>query len=158
MVYDKYMIYAENKKAYYDYEILEKFEAGIELKGYEAKAITSGKVSLLDAYGIIRNNEVFIVNLNIPPYQPKNIRENYDPQRTRRLLMKKSEIQSLIGKMQTLTLIQLKIYNKKSKIKIELGLARRKKKKDKREKIKKEEDLRKIRKIQGGASFDENLF
>jgi len=158
MVYDKYMIYAENKKAYYDYEILEKFEAGIELKGYEAKAITSGKVSLLDAYGIIRNNEVFIVNLNIPPYQPKNIRENYDPQRTRRLLMKKSEIQSLIGKMQTLTLIPLKIYNKKSKIKIELGLARRKKKKDKREKIKKEEDLRKIRKIQGGASFDENLF
>lgn len=158
MVYDKYMIYAENKKAYYDYEILEKFEAGIELKGYEAKAITSGKVSLLDAYGIIRNNEVFIVNLNIPPYQPKNIRENYDPQRTRRLLMKKSEIQSLIGKTQTLTLIPLKIYNKKSKIKIELGLARRKKKKDKREKIKKEEDLRKIRKIQGGASFDENLF
>jgi len=152
------MIYAENKKAYYDYEILEKFEAGIELKGYEAKAITSGKVSLSDAYGIIRNNEVFIVNLNISPYQPKNIRENYNPQRTRKLLMKKREIKYLIGKTQVLTLIPLKIYNKKSKIKIELALARKKRKRDKREKIKREEDLRKIKKIKGGASFDGSLF
>jgi len=152
------MIYTENKKVYYDYEVLETFEVGIELKGYEAKAITSGKLDIKDAYVVIKGGEIFIVNMEIPPYQPKNIYENYDPKRTRRLLMKKKEIAQLAGKTKGLTIVPIKVYNKKSKIKLEIALVKPKKKKDKREEIKKREDLRNLKKINGGASFDEVYF
>lgn len=141
------MIYTENKRAYFDYEILEKFEAGIELKGAEAKSITSGKVNISGAYCVLKNGEIFIINMDIPPYQQKNTPSSYDPKRDRRLLLKKSEIKYLEGKPKSLTIIPIKLYNKKSKIKVEIALAKARKKKDKRELIKKREDLKEIKKF-----------
>lgn len=135
-------IFAENKKAYYDYEILEKFEAGLVLVGQEVKSIKNGLVNIKGSYVIIDpKNEVFLIGANIPPYQPKNAPKNYDPNRSRKLLLKKSEINYLTGKTRQkgLTLIPLKIYTKNGKIKIEFAIAKGKKKYDKRESIKKRE-------------------
>ena len=136
-----------NKKAYFDYEILETYEAGIELKGFEVKAIKSGKVSLTGSYVLIKNEEAWLVNAEVPPYQIKNIAENYDPKRNRRLLLNKSEIKELQGKVQqaNLTIVPLKLYNKSGKIKLEIGLGRGKKKADKREVIRKRETTREMR-------------
>lgn len=142
-------IITENKRAYFDYNILEKYEAGIELKGFEVKAIKSGRINLAGAYVIIRNNEAWLLNADIPPYQPKNTPADYDSKRSRRLLLKKSEISNLIGKTQEkgLTLVPLKVYTKgrQQRIKIEIGLAKSRKKYDKRELIKKREWERKSR-------------
>ncbi len=140
-------IIQKNKKAYFDYKILEKFEAGISLTGNEVKSIRLGKISLKGSYVVIKNEEAFLINCNIPPYQPANAPENHDPERTRRLLLRKKEIRYLIGKTKQkgLTLVPLRVYNKKGKIKIEIGLVKGKKKPDKREKIKKREQEREIR-------------
>ena len=134
-------VFAKNKRAYFDYEILEKYEAGIELLGFEVKAIKTGHLSLKGSFAVIKNMEVFLINAYIPPYQPNNTPKDYDPLRTRKLLFKKSEIKSLIGKQKQrgLTLVPLRVYNRRGKIKIEIGLAKSKKKIDKREKIKKRE-------------------
>jgi len=134
-------VFAKNKRAYFDYEILERYEAGIELFGFEVKAVKTGHISLKGAFVIIKDGEAFLVNATIPPYQPNNTPKDYDPSRTRKLLLKKSEIKSLIGKQKQkgLTLVPLKAYNKRGKIKIEIGLAKAKKKFDKREKIKERE-------------------
>ncbi|MEW6617427.1 MAG: SsrA-binding protein SmpB [Patescibacteria group bacterium] len=142
-------IFSLNKRAGFDYEILETFEAGIELKGFEVKSIASGRVSTVGSYAIVRGNEVWVVNLDIPPYQPQNTPEGYDPKRTRKLLLHKKEIEHLIGrtKEKGLTIVPIKMYNKNSKIKIELGLGRSKKKYDKREVIKKRETEREIRRL-----------
>jgi len=139
-------IFSVNKRALFDYDIIEKFEAGIELKGFEVKAITTGHVNISGAYAIIRNQEVWLLNLDIPPYQPKNTPPSYNPKRTRRLLLKRNEIKNLIGKTKekNLTLIAIKLYNKNNKVKLELGLARSRKKYDKRELIKKRETEREI--------------
>ncbi|MDI6717854.1 MAG: SsrA-binding protein SmpB [Patescibacteria group bacterium] len=149
------MTLSENKKAYFDYEILERFEAGIELTGQEVKSIRAGRINLSGSFIVIRNEEVWLLNVDIPPYQPKNAPENYDSKRTRRLLLKKQEIKHLIGKMQekTLTLIPLRVYTKSGlkeppygrKIKIEIGLARSRRKADKRESIRKRDINREIR-------------
>lgn len=141
-------IYSENKKAYFNYEILEKFEAGLELSGHEVKAIKTGKANLTGAYAIIRNHEVWLLGAQIQPYQINNIPEGHDLTRTRKLFLKTSEIKYLISKLRTdrLTLIPLKLYNKRNLIKIELGLGRSKKKADKREVIKKRETDREIQK------------
>lgn len=138
---------SENRKAYFNYEILETFEAGIELKGYEVKAVKSGKVSLTGSFATIKDNQIWLTNADISPYQPNNTPPDYEPTRSRRLLLKKDEIKYLIGKMHSdkLTLIPLKLYNKRSRIKVELGLARGKKKYEKRETIKKRETAREIR-------------
>jgi len=140
-------IFSVNKRAGFDYEILETFEAGMELKGFEVKSIASGRVNTTGSYAIIRGGEAWIVNLDIPPYQPQNTPEGYDPKRTRKLLLQKKEIEHLIGrtKEKGLTIVPMKMYNKNSKIKIELGLGRSKKKYDKREVIKKRETEREIR-------------
>lgn len=132
-------ILSENKKAYFDYEILEKFEAGISLFGQEVKSLKTRATNLAGTYVIIKNEEVFWVGANIQPYQPRNIGANYNPQRDRKLLLKKSEIKYLIGKSKQggLTLIPLRLYTKDSKIKLEFGVAKRKKKIDKREILKK---------------------
>lgn len=131
-------IISKNKKSYHDYEILEKYEAGIVLTGAEIKAIRAGKVSLKGAYAKILggdakrpNEELFVVNLHISIEK--------DPERTRKLLMHKQEIRKLIGKTQIkgLALVPTQIYLKKGKAKIELALARGKKIYDKRETIKK---------------------
>lgn len=141
------MILAQNKKAFFDYEILEKFEAGIVLIGQEVKAIKSGRISLRGAYVILKGNEVFLIGCHIPAYQPKNAPPDYNPERTRKLLLKKSEIKSLIGKskLKGLTLMPLKVYTKKSRIKVEVGLGKGKRKADKRELIRKREMEREIK-------------
>ncbi|MDD3491482.1 MAG: SsrA-binding protein SmpB [Candidatus Pacebacteria bacterium] len=141
-----------NKKAAFDYEILEKFEAGIVLSGTEIKAIKSGKANLAGSFAIIRNNEIFLLNLSIPPYQPKNVSASYQPDKTRKLLLHKKQIASLSGqlKQKNLTLIPLRMYNKHGLIKVELALAKGKKKFDKRESIKKRETQRKIDRAKRG--------
>lgn len=135
-----------NRKARYDYEILETWEAGLALKGFEVKAIKTGHISLVGAYAVIKNEEAFLLNANIPAYQNANTPQDYDPIRSRKLLLNKSEIKSLIGKTQQkgLTLIALRVYTKRGRIKLEIGLARGKKKYDRREDIKKREAAREI--------------
>ena len=137
---------SENKKAYFNYEILEKFEAGMVLIGQEVKSIKSGRINLAGAYVILRNEEVYLINANIPPYQPKNLPQEYDPMRPRKLLLKKSEIKYLVGKSgeHHLTLIPLRVYTKKGKIKLEFATARGKRKADKKDLIKKREIKREI--------------
>lgn len=142
-------VIAQNKRARFDYEILGTFEAGLELKGFEVKSIVNGRVNIAGAYTIIKNNEAWLLNADISPYQPKNMPPDYDPKRARRLLLKKQEIQYLIGKIQekNLTLMPLKIYFKNGKIKIEIGIGKSRKKANKREVIKKREVEREIRRI-----------
>jgi SsrA-binding protein len=132
-------ILAENKKAYFDYEVLEKFEAGLALLGQEVKSLRTRHVNLAGSYVVLRNQELFWIGANISPYQPKNSPANYNPERDRKLLLRKEEIKALLGrtKEKGLTLIPLKVYTKNAKIKLEFGLARGKRKADKREAIKK---------------------
>jgi len=146
-------VLATNKKAYFDYQILEKFEAGIFLIGQEVKSIKSGRISLKGSYVVLKESikgktpEVFLIGSDIPPYQPKNAPPDYDSQRSRKLLLKKQEIKYLIGKSKQkgLTMIPLKVYTKRGKIKIEFALVKGKKRADKRELIKKREIEREIR-------------
>lgn len=137
---------AENKKAYYEYEILEKFEAGIVLNGQEVKSIKLGRAILRGSFVIIKNQEVQLLSAKVPPYQPKNAPHDYNPERTRVLLLKKHEIKRLIGKssQKGLTLVPLRMYNKQGKIKAEIALVKNKAKPDKREKIKKRDIQREI--------------
>jgi len=132
-------VLSENKKAYFNYIILEKIEAGLALIGQEVKSIKTGRINLAGSYVSLNNNELFLVGAHIPPYQPKNSPPDYLPERPRKLLLKKSEIKYLIGKTKEkgLTLVPLKVYTKKAKIKLEFGVAKGKKKADKRETIKK---------------------
>ena len=132
---------SENKKAYFNYRILEKFEAGISLIGQEVKSIKTRGTNLAGSYVIIKDDEAFWIGAKIPPYQPKNAPADYNSERSRKLLLKKSEIRYLIGKsMQAgLTLLPLKLYTKQGKIKLEFGIAKGLKKVDKRELIKKRE-------------------
>ena len=137
----------ENKKAYFNYQILEKLEAGISLIGQEVKSIKSGRISLAGSYVVLKSPiksgrpEVFLIGANVPPFQPKNTPPDYNPERSRKLLLNKSEIKSLIGKVKQkgLTLVPLRVYTKRGKIKLEFGVAKGKKKIDKRELIKKRE-------------------
>ncbi len=149
------MVITINKRAYFDYEILETYEAGIELKGFEVKSIKTGRMNLAGSYAIIRDNQIWLLNTDVPAYQPKNAPEDYDSKRTRRLLLTKSEIKNLIGKIHEkgLTLTPLKVYTKGKSgiIKIEIGLAKSRKKSDKREFVKKKEDRREMRKVKLGA-------
>ena len=146
------MALIKNKKAYFNYEILEKFEAGIKLLGFEVKSIKQGHGSLRGAYAIIKESEIFLVNAYIPPYQPANAPKDHDPYRERRLLLNKKEIARLVGfeKQKGLTIVPLSMYNKRGKIKVEIAVARGKKKHDKREVIKKRDMEREIgRKLKG---------
>jgi SsrA-binding protein len=139
-------IFAENKKAYFKYKILEKIEAGIALIGQEVKSIKLGRINLTGSYVVVKNEEIYLIGCNVPAYQPKNAPKDYNSERSRKLLLKKSEIKQLIGKTQQkgLTLIPLKVYAKKGIIKIEFGIAKVLKKVDKREKIKKKDSERTI--------------
>ena len=135
-----------NRKANYDYEIVETLEAGIVLKGTEIKSIRDGKANLKDSYAIVKNNECFLLNMHISHYKEGNI-FNHDETRTRKLLLHKKEILKLNNKitLDGFTLIPLKLYFKGNKAKILLGIAKGKKNYDKREAIKKrdiERDLR----------------
>jgi len=141
---------AINRSARRDYEILETFEAGMELKGFEVKAIKTGHINLAGSFVVIKKNEAWLLNANIPPYQPANTPEDYDPQRTRKLLLSAAEIKSLMGrtKEKNLTLVPLRVYNKGRLLKMEIGLGRGKKRADKREDIKKREWSRLRRKVE----------
>lgn len=138
-----------NKRARFDYEILEIYEAGIELKGFEVKSVKNGRVGIAGAYAVIKNNEAWLINADIPPYQPKNAPGDYDPKRTRRLLLRKEEIKALLGRTREkgLTLTPLKVYIKKGRVKLEIGLAKSRKKTDKRQIIHKREAEQKIRTV-----------
>ncbi len=131
----------KNKKAFFDYEILEKYEAGIELKGTEVKSLRDGKANLRDSFVRIENDEAFLFNTYIAPYTHGNL-FNHEPTRRRKLLLHKKEIKRLIGKSQEkgLTIIPLKIYfNKRGKAKVQIALAKGKKLYDKRETIKRKD-------------------
>lgn len=129
-----------NKKAYFDYEILETYEAGIVLTGTEIKSIRLSNVNLKDSYAHVKNNEVFLLNMHISEYKEGNI-FNHNETRTRKLLLHKKEIFKIRDKiaLDGLTLVPLKLYFKGSHVKILLGLARGKKMYDKRESIKKKD-------------------
>lgn len=135
-----------NRKIKRDYKILETLEAGIELKGYEVKAVKTGKLNLAGSFVIIKDNQVWLTNAEIAPYQPANTPHNYDPLRTRRLLLSAKEIKKIIGKIkeQHLTIVPIKVYTKGDLIKVEIGLAKGKKEVDKREEIKRRDLEREI--------------
>jgi len=137
----------ENKKASFDYEILEKFQAGIELSGSEVKSLRLKRGSLLGARVLIRGMEAYIVNMEIPPYQIGNSGENYDDRRNRRLLLYKKELEKLGGITGTkgLTIIPISVYNIGRYLKVGIAVVRGKKKFDKRESIKKRDTDREIR-------------
>ncbi len=127
-------IIAENRKAYHDYFIDERYECGIVLSGTEVKSLRAGKINLRDSYVMVKNGEIFLIGVNISPYDHGN-RFNLDPMRTRKLLMHKKEIIRLFSKVKLdgLTLVPTKCYFKDGRVKFEIGLARGKKNYDKRD-------------------------
>ncbi|MBU1292345.1 SsrA-binding protein SmpB [Patescibacteria group bacterium] len=135
-----------NRRAKYDYTILEKFEAGLVLAGHEAKAIKKGHMSLKGSYVTIKDKEAWLINSLVSLYQPKNTPEDYEPTRSRKLLLHKKEIKSLISKKKQkgLTLVPLRVYTKHNRVKLEFALGQGKGKIDKREKIKQRETKRSI--------------
>ena len=139
-------VFATNKKAFHNYFIMEKYEAGIALLGTEVKAIREGRLNLKDSYALVQGGEAFLFNCHISPYSHGN-RENHEPTRTRKLLLHQKEIKKLIGKTQEkgLTLVPLRVNLKRGKIKIELGVARGKKLIDKRETERRKEADREAR-------------
>jgi len=125
---------AVNRQAFYNYDIIEKFEAGIVLTGTEIKPARDGKVNLKDAYGFVKTGEIWLLNCHISPYSHGNY-ANHDPLRTRKLLLKRSEINRLVGRTteRGLTLVPLRMYLKEGRLKCELALAKGRKLHDKRE-------------------------
>ena len=138
---------SENRRARFDYEIAKTFEAGIELIGPEVKSAKGGYFQIVGSRALIRGGEAWLVNSHIPPYQPKNMPEGYEEDRSRRLLLTKEEIKELTGNLQEKgnALIALRAYLKHGFIKIELGIGRGRKKSDKREVIKKRAHNREMR-------------
>jgi len=139
-------IFSENKKALFDYEVLEKFEAGLVLFGQEVKSIKTGHINLSGAFVTIRAEEPYLIGVKVPPYQPNNAGSDYNQEREKKLLLNKKEINYLMGKtkMKGFSLIPLKIYEKGGRIKLEFGLAKGKKKYDKKDKIKKRDVEREV--------------
>ena len=138
------MVFIQNPDAFRNYEILEKFVAGIKLKGFEVKSLLSGNGSLKGSYVSPEKNELYLKNFYLPPYQEKNTPKNYEPRRPRKLLLKRREIDYLIDKIKEpgKTLIPLKIFNQKRLLKVEIALVKGLKKYEKRDKIKKREFAR----------------
>ena len=130
----KLKILSDNRKASHNYHLMDRFEAGLVLTGTEVKAARDGNVQLKDSYGEVLNHEAWLVNAHFSPYSHGN-RENHDPTRARKLLLHHQEIRKLIGKTQEkgLTLIPLRVYLTRGRVKVELGVARGKKDYDKRE-------------------------
>jgi SsrA-binding protein len=136
---------ARNRRARHEYHILETWEAGLALTGTEVKSLRNGKANLTDAFGVVKDGEVYLLNLHIAPYEQGNI-FNHEPTRTRKLLLHRREIRRLIGSVerQGLTLVPLELYFKRGKAKIALALGRGKKQHDKRDDEKRREDERDI--------------
>ncbi len=136
-----------NKKAHFNYEILDTYVAGIELFGFEVKSLKKSHGSLEGSHVTIRGSEAYIIDMFIPPYQPANTPKDYDPRRNRRLLLNKKEILNL-GKIEGtkgLTIVPLSVYNKGKKVKLDIAAAKGKKKFDKRESVKKRDVERETR-------------
>ncbi len=128
-----------NRKASFNYEILETYTAGIELFGFEVKSIKKSQGSLEGAHVTFRGNEAYLIGMFVPPFQPNNTPKNYDPKRNRKLLLKRDEIEKL-GKIEStkgLTIVPLSVYNKGGLVKLDIAEVRGKKKFDKRETLKK---------------------
>lgn len=136
-----------NRKARYDYTILDTYECGIVLKGTEIKSIRGGQCNLKDSYGIVRNNEVFLLNMFISKYKEASI-FNENETRTRKLLLHKNQIKKIDGdiKLKGVTLVPLRVYFKGPKVKVELGVCKGKKTFDKRESIKERDLTRELNK------------
>ena len=141
--------YIRNKKATFNYEILERFEAGIVLAGYEVKAIRNGKASLVGAYVVLRDGEAYLKGATISFYQEANTPKTYNPERERKLLLSRKELSHLEKELNTagLTIVPISLYNNRGKIKLEIALVRGKKKADKREALKKRDTKRAIDRI-----------
>ena len=141
-------VVAQNKKAYHDYFIEETYEAGIVLQGTEIKSIRGGRVNLKDSYARIHNGEMFLYSMHVSPYEQGN-RYNHDPLRTRKLLLHKKQINTLIGETKEAgyALVPLKVYLKNGFAKVLIGLAKGKKKYDKREDLKQKEAKREIERV-----------
>ena len=137
----------EHKKARLNFEILEEFEAGIELLGHEGKSLRGGHGKLEGSHIVVRGGEAYIVGMGVPPYQPKNTAKEYDPERTRRLLLTQKELAQLseAESQKGLTLVPLSVYNKKQKLKVRVAIARGRKKYDKRDVLKKRDTEREMR-------------
>jgi SsrA-binding protein len=144
-------IIATNRRARHEYHILENFECGLVLHGYEVKSIREGRVNIQDAHGSVRGDEAFVENMHISPYSHGDQRV-IDPLRTRKLLLKRKEIDYLLGKTREkgLTLVPLKLYLKGPRVKLEVGLARGKKLYDKREDIARRDAERDIERAMRG--------
>ncbi|HVT75061.1 MAG TPA: SsrA-binding protein SmpB [Candidatus Paceibacterota bacterium] len=146
------MALADNKKVFFDYEVLDEYEAGIELLGLEVKSLRKHGAVMDGAYVTIRGGEAYILQMSIPPYQPANTPADYDPLRIRRLILNKAEIRELAdtesGK--GLTIVPIRVYNKGPKIKVAVAVVRGKKKFDKRASIQKRETDRDIRRTLKG--------
>ena len=138
---------AENRRARFDYEILETYEAGIELRGYEAKSVREGRMNLQGSYAIIRGGTCWLLNTDIPAHQPKNAPKEYNSTRTRRLLLTAREIAELSGRLNEkgLSLIPLEVHEKRRLMKLSLGIGRSRKKADRREFLKKRSAIREMR-------------
>ena len=136
---------ATNRRARYKFEFVETMEAGIELLGSEVKSLRDGKAQLADSYAVVQDGEVWLRNLHISPYQPAST-QNHDPERTRKLLLKRAEIERLIGKTQQrgLTLVPSRIYFKGAHAKVELALARGKEGRDRRREISERDTRREV--------------
>ncbi|MBD2253107.1 SsrA-binding protein SmpB [Nostoc parmelioides] len=143
---ESYKVITDNRQARYLYEILETFEAGIQLTGTEVKSIRAGKVNLQDGYALLRDGEVWLINAHISPYNASGQYFNHEPRRTRKLLLHRQEIRKLIGKVeqQGLTLVPLKMYLKRGWVKVSIALGKGKKLHDKRESLKRRQDQRDI--------------
>lgn len=135
-----------HRRATFDFDILETFEAGISLLGTEVKSIRNGQGKLEGGHVIVRGNEAFLIGASIPPYQKANAPQDYDAERPRKLLLTQKEIRHLEEKSekQGLTVVPIKLYNKKHNLKLEIGVARGKKKTDKRQSIKERDTKRDI--------------
>lgn len=142
---DEFKVLATNRKAFHDYFVEETYEAGIVLTGTEIKSVRSGAVNLRDAYAQVRSGELWLENVHISPYEAGN-RFNVDPYRTRKLLMHRREINRLMGRAQEkgLTIVPLRVYLKKNRVKIEVALAKGKRQFDKRDSISKRDAAREI--------------
>lgn len=143
---DGFKIVADNRQARFQYEILETYEAGIALVGTEVKSIREGRANLRDGYASIRNGEVLLNNVHVSPHATASQFFNHDARRTRKLLLHRREIRKLIGRVEQdgLTLVPLKMYLKRGKVKIDLALVRGKKLHDKREDSRRRDDQRDI--------------
>lgn len=137
---------ARNKRAFHDYDLLLKVEAGIELTGAEVKSAKAGQVSLKGAYVAVRGGEAWLLGAHISAYKPAGTSRAYDPARVRRLLLKRSELKTLTGRIQTgLTIVPLSLYTKRGLVKLEIALARGRKQFEKRDAIRKREIQREIK-------------